>query len=198
MQQSEQTVKDPSIGAVLSLFFPGLGHLYAGNGRGFVGFFLLELFLYNADVWVALIPVHIFQSVAAAGAVTMWNKERAAAAAADVDIPPPPRAGTNRAAARECAAAEPTPVPPPPPPPAPAAVLGPDEFLDELQASWREYRASSITARQFADRKWRAIRAVRVDDRDDGEALVAAARELGGAGVLTSEEIGQLETRVTP
>lgn len=195
MPPSEQTVKDPSIGAILSLFFPGLGHLYAGNGRGFVGFFLLELFLYNADIWVALIPVHIFQSVAAAGAVTMWNKERAAAA--DVDVPPPPRAGANRAIAQEQPVPAATPAPPPAAAPAPA-VLGPDDFLDELQASWREYRASSITAREFADRKWRAIRAVRVDDRDDGEALVAAATELGAAGVLTSEEIGQLETRVTP
>jgi hypothetical protein len=190
MQPSQPAAKDPSIGAVLSLFFPGLGHLYAGNVRGFVAFLLLELWLFNMDVWPALVAVHIFQSVAAAGAVKMWNRERVPAAG--VDVPPPPRAGANRVAARS----RPDPVPAPPPPPPAAAELGPDDFLGELQASWRDHRASSITARQFADRKWRAIRALRVEHREDGEALVAAARDLAAAGVLTSEEIGQLESQV--
>lgn len=195
MQPTEQATKDPAVGAILSLAFPGLGHLYAGNGRGFVGFLLLEVFLLTQEVWFVFLLVHLFQSVAAAGAVKMWNKERAAAAG--VDVPPPPPARANRPAARARPVAEEAPPPPPPPPPR-SAELGPDDFLEELQAAWRDHRASTITARQFADRKWRAIRSVRVDDRDDGEALVAAARELGAAGVLTSEEIGQLAARVTP
>lgn len=193
MPPSEPTAKDPTVGAILSLCFPGLGHLYAGNGRGFVGFFLLESFCLLQEWWLFFVIAHIFQSVAAAGAVKLWNREQFPTEG--VDVPPPPPPGARRASARtRLVPAEAA--PPPSPAPTPAE-LGPDGFLDELQASWREYRASSITARQFADRKWRAIRAVRVDDRDDGEALVAAARELGAAGVLTSEEIGQLEARVT-
>ena len=195
MQAPQPSAKDPTIAVVLSLFFPGLGHLYAGKPGAFVAFLALELVLFNMGWTMTLIALHIFQAIAAGGAVKVWNQRLAVAEG--VAIPPPPRART--AAERS---SEPPPVPPPPPrraePVAPSlrAELGADDFLAELQAAWREHRSGVLTARQFADRKWRAIRALRVEHGDEGEAIVEAARDLATAGVLTSEEIAQLDARV--
>jgi hypothetical protein len=183
--------RDPAIGVILSLFCPGLGHLYAGNGLSFALFLGLELWLLAGDRYLFLIPLHVFQAISAGGAVKQWNARRAAPGTAEV--PAPPAAGTGRRARPE-----PPPVPPPPPPAAAAPALDADAFFAELQAAWGEHRAARITSRQFADRKWRAIGSVNVDGRDEGEALVAAARELADAGVLTSEEVGRLAARVAP
>jgi hypothetical protein len=189
-------LRDPAIGLFLSLLCPGLGHLYAGNVLSFALFLGVEVVLVSrGSYWLAL-PLHVFQAIAAGGAVKQWNARHAGAGAADV--PPPPAAGTAR---RRVTEPEPPPLPraPAAPPPSPAAAdLDADALFAELQAAWSEHRAGTITARQFADRKWRAIRAVRVEGRAEGEALVAASQELAEAGVLTSEEIGQLAARVAP
>jgi hypothetical protein len=202
MQPREPGAKDPTVAVVLSLFFPGLGHLYAGKAGPFVVFLALELWLVSHGRVVPLLMVHVFQAIAAGGAAKLVNA--ANAAASQVAVPPPPTRGSRRPAAPgptdedgEDDDAPPVNVPPAPPvPPALPAVLDADAFLFELRAAWQDHRTSAITARQFADRKWRAIRAVRVEQADEGEALVAAAHELAAAGVLTSEEIGQLEARV--
>jgi hypothetical protein len=193
MEARRSNQRDPAIGVILSLFCPGLGHLYAGNVLSFAIFLGLELWLLSGSQYVFLIPLHVFQAISAGGAVKQWNARHEPPGAAEV--PAPPAAGTARRARPEH-----TPVPPPPlPPPSPAAAaLDADAFFAELQAAWGEHRAARITARQFADRKWRAIGSVSVDGRDEGEALVAAARELADAGVLTSEEVGRLAARVAP
>lgn len=203
MDARRPSPRDPTIGVGLSLICPGLGHLYAGKALTFVVFLGLELWLFaNGHVWY-LLPLHAFQAIAAGGAVKQWNSRNVPMELADV--PPPPAAGTaRRARSDDAPAAPPGPrrpasEPPDLPPPVPsAATLDADALFVELQTAWSEYRAGAITARQFADRKWRAIRAVRVEGRPEGEALVAAAQELAHAGVLTSEEIGQLAARVTP
>jgi hypothetical protein len=197
MESPKQVAKDPAVGVVLSLFIPGLGHLYAGRAAPFVGFLVSESWLFSERHYVLFAVVHLFQAIAAGGAVKHWNQAQAGLGM-DVPVPPPPPPGTGRARAAAAARAA-QPVVPPTPAPSPVQaplVLTPDDFLEEIQAAWREHRSSRATARQFADRKWRAIRAVRVEHREDGEALVAAARELSSAGVLTSEEIGQLAARV--
>jgi len=196
MEAPKPSVKDPVIGVVLSLFMPGLGHLYAGRVGSFVAFLAIEMWLLSSEFVAGLVVVHFFQAIAAGGAVKHWNQAQAAGLAMDVAVPPPPPAGAGRAREPAAPRAAPTPPPPPPPPARTLVALGPEEFLEEIQAAWREHRSSHATARQFADRKWRAIRAVRVEHREDGEALVAAARELSAAGVMTSEEIGQLAARV--
>jgi hypothetical protein len=199
MDARPSDLRDPTIGILLSAVCPGLGHLYAGNGLSFAIFFGLELWLFEeGSIWL-LVPLHVFQAIAAGGAVKQWNARRGGGPGADV--PPPPAAGTGRRMRPESRPASPPPLPaqaPAVPPAAPAAALDADAFFTELQTAWGDYRAARIAARQFADRKWRAIRAVRVEGREEGEALVAAARELADAGVLTSEEIGQLAARVAP
>lgn len=202
MDARRSNQRDPAIGVVLSLFCPGLGHLYAGNGITFVTFLGIEIWLLSRGLYWVLIPLHLFQAISAGGAVKQWNS-RHGEVTGGADIPPPPAAGTGRRARTDEAPADPPPLPvrpapPPPPPQAPAPSLDADAFFAELQAAWAEYRSSGSSARHFADRKWRAIRSVRVEGRDEGEALVAAAQELAEAGVLTSEEIGQLTARVTP
>ena len=195
MQTQEPGAKDPTVAVVLSLLFPGLGHLYAGKPGPFVVFLALEAFLLTNSAIVPLVIVHVFQAVAAGGAAKLWNQQRAAAM--QIAVPPPPVRGSRATPARAVADdVPPIPVPPPIPAPAAPAVLDADAFLEELQGAWRAYRASLITARQFADRKWRAIRSVRVEHADEADALVAAAQHLAEAGVLTSEDIGQLEARV--
>ncbi len=200
MDSRRSDQRDPGVGFFLSLCCPGAGHLYAGNVISAAAFFGLEAFLLTRGTYWVLIPLHLFQAISAGGAVKQWNARRAAVTGG-ADVPPPPSAGTGRRARAETAQPEPPPLPvrpAPPPPSAAAPSLDADAFFAELQTAWAEHRSSAITARQFADRKWRAIRAVRVEGRDEGEALVAAARELADAGVLTSEEIGQLAARVTP
>ena len=193
--------RDPAIGVVLSLLCPGLGHLYAGNPISFAVFLGAELWLLSRGLYWVLIPLHAFQAISAGGAVKQRNARRGEPAGG-ADIPPPPAAGTGRRARTDDAPpplpVRPAPPPPPPPPQTPAPSLDADAFFAELQAAWAEYRTSGSSARHFADRKWRAIRSVRVEGPEEGEALVAAARELAEAGVLTSEEIGQLTARVTP
>jgi hypothetical protein len=195
--------RDPAIGVLLSLLCPGLGHLYAGNPLTFAVFLGSELWLLSRGSYWLLIPLHVFQAISAGGAVKQRNARRSEPVGGG-DIPPPPAAGTGRRTRTDATPDAPPPLPvrpappPPPPPQAPAPSLDADAFFAELQAAWAEYRASGSSARQFADRKWRAIRAVHVEGRDEGEALVAAARELAEAGVLTSEEISQLVARVTP
>jgi len=198
MDTPKQGAKDPAIAVGLSLFVPGLGHLYAGRFGSFVVFLAAELWLFSADLLGGLVVIHLFQAIAAGGAVKQWNARNAVGAGLDVAIPPPPPAGAGRAspAVAPSATLVSSPPPPPPPPPPRRLVLDADAFLEEMQAAWREHRSSHATAREFADRKWRAIRAVRVESREEGEALVAAARELSEAGVVTSEEIGQLAARV--
>jgi hypothetical protein len=194
-------VRDPGLAFGLSLLFPGLGHLYAGKFVNFLTFAAAEFFLFTRDLWLPLAGLHLFQAIAAAGAAKQHNAQRAAAAV--LDIPPPPPPGQRRTSPAE---AEPPPVPvrpargpaPPPPPPATLPPLTADAFLEDLQEAWRDHRAGTLTARQFADRKWSAIGRVAVEDRDDADALVAAAEELGRAGVLTSEEVGRLVARVAP
>ena len=183
--------RDPTVAFFLSLLCPGLGHLLAGNGFTFAIFLGLELWLLSQGMYLFLIPLHVFQAVSAAGAVKQWNARQTPPDHAE--IPAPPAAGTARRARPE-----PAHVPPPLPAARPAPALDADAFFAELQAAWGEHRAARITARQFADRKWRAIGAVAVDGREEGEALVAAARELADSGVLTSEEVGRLAARVAP
>jgi hypothetical protein len=198
METQNQGAKDPVVGVVLSLFMPGLGHLYAGRLASFVVFLAIESWLVSESELGWCAAIHVFQAIAAGGAVKQWNQRRQAGLATNVPIPPPPPAGSGRQ--RGFPKSWPTSVVPPTPAPAPVQppplVLGPDAFLAEIQAAWREHRSGHATARQFADRKWRAIRVVRVEHREDGAALVAAARELSAAGVMTSEEIGQLAARV--
>jgi hypothetical protein len=196
METQNQSAKDPAVGVGLSLFVPGLGHLYAGRIAPFVSFLVIESWLLSESYYGLFATVHLFQAIAAGGAVKQWNQRRQTGLAMDVPVPPPPPPGAGRARAAAVARAAPTPVPPTPAPTPTPLVLSPEAFLEEIQAAWREHRSSHATARQFADRKWRAIRAVRVEHREDGEALVAAARELSSAGVMTSEEIGQLAARV--
>jgi TM2 domain-containing membrane protein YozV len=189
------SAKDPAIASVLAVFVPGLGHLYAGKPGAFVVFLVLGLWLASAGHWLAFAAVHLFQIVAAGGAAKMWNQQHGFVGG--VAVPPPPPA-TRRSEAPQPAA------PPPPPPPLEraAAVQSPPgafdaaEFLEELQTAWREHRQGARSAREFADRKWRAIRGVRVDGPEEGEALVLAAKELASEGVLTSEEVEQLQRRV--
>lgn len=189
MQEPKLTAKDPSIGVGLAFLFPGLGHLYAGKPGTFAVFLAVEIWLLVSGRLVALAVVHVFQAVAAGGAVKLWNQTFAPTGG--VDVPPPPPAS------REVRTPSPPPPEPAAPPPPPAmAPLDAEAFLSELQSSWREHRAGELTAREFADRKWRAIRALAADDADEADAVVAAARELAASGVLTSEEIGQLEARV--
>jgi TM2 domain-containing membrane protein YozV len=198
MDTPKSGAKDPAIAVGLSLLCPGLGHLYAGRIGSFVLFLAAELWLFTAEFIAGLVVVHVFQAVAAGGAAKLWNARHAASAAIDVAVPPPPPAGAGRARPAVVPTAtlvSTTPPPPPPPPPA-RLVLDADSFLEEMQTCWREHRSGHATAREFADRKWRAIRAVRVESREEGEALVTAARELSEAGVMTSEEIGQLASRV--
>jgi TM2 domain-containing membrane protein YozV len=196
METPNQGAKDPAVGTALSLFMPGLGHLYAGRIGSFVAFLVIETWLVSESNYVLFLIVHVFQAIAAGGAVKQWNQRQQAGLAMNVPVPPPPPAGTGRARAAATVRVTPPAVPPAPTPARAPLVLSPDSFLEEIQAAWREHRSSHATARQFADRKWRAIRSVHVDHREDGEALVAAARELSAAGVLTSEEIGQLAARV--
>lgn len=188
MEPPPPTAKDPGAGFVLALVFPGLGHLYAGRGAAFAVFLAIELFLFQADEHLLLGMVHLFQAIAAAGAVKNWN--RAHIPATDVSIPPPPPA-TRRAAAPR--AAPPPPAPPAAPePPPPTTPLDAEGFLEEIQAAWTQHRSGGEGARHFADRKWRAIRRVKVTERDEADALVAAANELAAGGVLTSEEVAML------
>ena len=195
MQTQEPGAKDPTVAVVLSLFFPGLGHLYAGKVAPFLIFLVLEIWLVAHSMIAPLVILHLFQAIAAGGAAKLWNQQRAAAT--QVSVPPPPVRGARATATRPVADdVPPIPMPPPIPARAAPAVLDADAFLAELQSAWRDHRASTITAREFADRKWRAIRAVRVGHGEEGDALVAAAHHLAEAGVLTSEDIGQLDARV--
>ena len=79
-----------------------------------------------------------------------------------------------------------------PEPPPPTTPLDAEGFLEEIQAAWTQHRSGGEGARHFADRKWRAIRRVKVTERDEADALVAAANELAAGGVLTSEEVAML------
>ena len=196
METPKQGAKDPVIAVGLSLVVPGLGHLYAGRVGSFVVFLAIELWLLSRGFIGGLVVIHLFQAIAAAGAVKQWNARHAVGVGLDVPVPPPPPAGAGRARPAVAPSATLIASTPPPPPPPKRLVLDADAFLEEMQAAWREHRSSHATAREFADRKWRAIRAVRVENREEGEALVAAARELSEAGVMTSEEIGQLTSRV--
>jgi hypothetical protein len=194
MQQPPPSAKDPTAGFMLSMLLPGLGFAYAGNPRSFLTFLLVEGFLWFAfGMTVPLVIVHFFQAVAAAGAVKQWNQSNAGGPGAD--IPPPPAAGTRRARTAP-ATALPAAASAPRAAAQARAPLDADGFLAALQDAWREYRAGGITARQFADRKFQAIRGVRVDHGEEGEALVAAAQELENGGVLTSEDVAQIRARV--
>lgn len=186
MSLSGPSPKDPAVGAVLSFVFPGLGHLYAGNPGLFVVFLGLESVLFAADFFAPFAAVHVFQTVAAAGAVKGWNQRNVPGSG--VDVPAPAGATTRQRPQWQ--------PPPVPPPPAPHPPLGPDEFLAELESAWRDHRAGKVSAREFADRKWRAIGAVAVNGAEDAHALRAAAEELAAAGVLTSEEVTMIEQRV--
>lgn len=188
MDSPPRTAKDPGAGFMLALIFPGLGHLYAGRWFGFVAFLAIELLLVQTEDYTLLGLIHLFQAFAAAGAVRKWNQTHVPAT--DVAIPPPPPA-TRRAAPPRPAPAPPAPPPAPEPPP-PSTPLDAEGFLAEIQTAWKEHRSGGDGARHFADRKWRAIRRVQVTDREEADALVAAANELASGGVLTSEEVAML------
>jgi hypothetical protein len=177
---------------MLSMFFPGLGFAYVGNGRKFVTFFIFEAFLFAffLDWWPLVVLVHLFQGIAAAGAAAQWNKEHLTGPGAD--IPPPPAPGTRRAtapvvidvnvSATATSAA-----------PAPSAPrLDADGLLTELQEAWRAFRAGELGPRDFADRKFRVIRALDVREADEEDAVNAAAAALAEGGVLTSEEVAMI------
>jgi len=177
---------------MLALFFPGLGHLYAGRPAAFAAFLGLEIACAAKGWWFPLIILHAFQVVGAAGAAKLWNRRNAAAL--DLGVPPPPvrRGGTPVRVE----------IPPPPPrvpeilPKRAPVVYDAAGLLEELRAAWTAHRSGDASGREFADRKWRAIRAVRVADDAEAKALVAAAQELASAGVLTTEEVGMLASQV--
>jgi TM2 domain-containing membrane protein YozV len=193
METPKDGAKDPGVAVFLSLMIPGLGHLYAGKAGTFVVFFAIEAFLFWKDLWIPLLVLHVFQAIAAGGAAKMANRRQGLVGVADVP-PPPPRGA--RAAPPPPPLPTPTPVPPPPPPP--PTVLDAAGFLDELQAAWRDHRGGGASAREFADRKWRAIRGLRVESPEEGEAILAAAQDLAEGGVLSESEMGQLAARVKP
>src|SRR2546423_1093117 len=88
MDAPKDGAKDPTVAVFLSLFIPGLGHLYAGKTGTFVVFLAIELFLFANDLYVPLVVVHLFQAIAAGGAARMANASRGLIG--DHGIPPPP------------------------------------------------------------------------------------------------------------
>src|SRR5262245_14529243 len=93
--------RDPVLGALLSLVLPGLGFGYAGHFFNSVVVLAIEMALLSyrdkPPALAALAAVHLFQCVAAAGAVRGWNARHAAAGSAVLDIPPPPPPGSRPA-----------------------------------------------------------------------------------------------------
>ena len=193
---------------MLSAVVPGLGFVYAGRLATCVVVAVAEGLIYSAGFaakWPLLIACHVFQAVAAAGAVKEWNARHAAGLGVDVPPPPPPgsRVRIERTEAPPSRPPAPQPAILPPPadamelaPPAPPKVLTGEAFLAELQAAWKAHRSGDLGAARFAERKWLAIRALRVEDEAEGEAVVAAASELIDAGIVTGEELAMLRSRV--
>ena len=59
--------RDPGAAAVLSAIVPGAGLLYAGSPRAGAVILFAEVVLFALGWWVALLPLHAWQIVAAAG-----------------------------------------------------------------------------------------------------------------------------------
>ncbi len=205
VQDTRTGDRDPMMALVLSLCFPGLGHLYAGRPGQLVVVLAIEAALlyavFAASAWfvVVLGLFHLFQAIASAGAVRQANERTGAAGPVLPPVPPPPPPRAHRA--RDVAATRPTRTTPPaearPQPVAPGPALDADSFLGELRDGWRAAAEGAISPEEFHERKRQAIERVRVPNLDEGTALLEAAQELVAAGVLTSMERARLQTRIT-
>ncbi|MCE9638011.1 MAG: hypothetical protein K8T90_20105 [Planctomycetes bacterium] len=192
--------KDPTIAILLSLFFPGAGYAYVGDFRGFLRTLIVVSVLacmignsMHGLGFMIVLAVHVFTAIGAGGAARIANARIA------LDAPPPPPTYTRSAPPLDPAWSSDAPPPPPPAARAPAVIgppLGADDFLAELRGAWGDRQAGNCNDAQFAERKLSAIERVRVQNIDDGVALLEATSALVAAGVMTVAERSRLKMRV--
>jgi hypothetical protein len=90
------TTKEPVLGMILAACVPGLGHGYVGAWPTVILVVTVAAALVFVRAWWMLGAFHVFQLIAARGAVLRWNAQHAADLSAPVPPPTRPTTGSGR------------------------------------------------------------------------------------------------------